>query len=94
MFIHRGGPLKFWEAFKRGGELMGWTCSSLMLRVFRSKKLIIIVFLTVPATLMLHCECSPAPRFRQLLKAGSVFTLSRFEVARCHQNDRFPTLLW
>ncbi|KAL0692772.1 hypothetical protein Bca4012_059952 [Brassica carinata] len=49
------------------GELMGLTCSSLMLRLLSCR----------PATVFVH----RLPAFRQPLKAGSLFTLGGLEMA-------------
>ncbi|KAG2301715.1 hypothetical protein Bca52824_030366 [Brassica carinata] len=48
------------------GELMGLTCSSLMLRLLSCRR---------------HRLCSPLLAFRQPLKAGSLFTLGGLEMA-------------
>ncbi|KAL0722421.1 hypothetical protein Bca4012_037020 [Brassica carinata] len=68
-FIPRISPSQFGETpnVKRGGELMGLTCSSLMLRLLSCR----------PATVFVH----RLPAFRQPLKAGSLFTLGGLEMA-------------
>ncbi|KAF8113063.1 hypothetical protein N665_0057s0015 [Sinapis alba] len=67
--------LRFWEArnIKRGGELM-W---------------IDMLMVDVNATIMqATISANRLPKFRERLAAGSMYSISGFDVARCAQNFR------
>ncbi|XP_013633187.1 PREDICTED: uncharacterized protein LOC106338849 [Brassica oleracea var. oleracea] len=71
--------LRFWEArnVKRGGELM-WM-----------DVLMVDVNVLVPSTVMqVTISAGRLPQFREKLHAGTMFSVSGFDVSRCAQNFR------
>uniref|UniRef100_A0A0D3CIL4 Uncharacterized protein n=1 Tax=Brassica oleracea var. oleracea TaxID=109376 RepID=A0A0D3CIL4_BRAOL len=95
--------LRFWEVrnVKRGGSLSGWICSWWMLIVGTDNLLKFTPlirtdrFLTMfQATMMLvTISSSLLPQYRERLIAGTMFSMSGFDVSRCAQSFRLTSLL-
>ncbi|KAF3589918.1 hypothetical protein F2Q69_00031133 [Brassica cretica] len=95
--------LRFWEVrnVKRGGSLSGWICSWWMLTVGTDNLLKFTPlirtdrFLTMFQATMMQVTISSRllPQYRERLIAGTMFSMSGFDVSRCAQSFRLTSLL-